>query len=80
MYTVYPGLQIRVQHWGDDWHILVIFLILGGDDLKIPFWILLCPNSCFFYSFSPDFFDDLFFARQQAFFTHFLQKCLNDRR
>ena len=33
MYTVYPGLQIRVQHWGDDRHILVI-LILGGMILK----------------------------------------------
>ena len=27
-----------------------------GDDFKIPYlWILLCPNSCLFYSFSPDF-------------------------
>ena len=37
MYTVYPGLQIRVQHWGDDWHILVIFLILGGGGMILKF-------------------------------------------
>ena len=50
---------------------------IGGMILKFLIWTLLCPNSCFFYSFSPGFFDDLFFARQ-AFFTHFLQKCLKN--
>ena len=30
------GLQICVQHWGDDQHILVNFLILGDDPKKNP--------------------------------------------
>ena len=39
----------------------VDLLDIGGDDFKISYvWILLCPNSCFFYSFSPNFFDGLF--------------------
>ena len=49
------GLQIRVQHWGDDQHILVIFLILaGGGGLILRFLeeifvfqILVLPNLCF---------------------------------
>ena len=37
LHRYYPGLQIHVQHWGggDNQHILVNFLILGGDDFKI---------------------------------------------
>ena len=46
--TKQAGLQIRVRHWGDDQHILVNFLILGGMILEKPM---------FFYS------DDLFFPK-----------------
>ena len=49
LYTVH-GCKIRVQHWGDDQHILVTFLIWGGDDFKISClgeFFLVYPNSCF---------------------------------
>ena len=32
------GLQIRVQHWGDNQHILVNFLILGGMIPRLFVW------------------------------------------
>ena len=54
---------------GDDRHILVILLILGGDDVRF-----LISGSCFAHrhSFSPDFFLMTFFLLVQLFFTHFL--------
>ena len=46
-------LQIRVQHWGDDQHILVTFLILGEDDFKISFFddLLFLLARLFFHHF-----------------------------
>ena len=58
VHTVYcTWLQIRVQHWGDDHHILVTFLILGGMILRFLVWenFFGIPKLMFFYSFPPHF-------------------------
>ena len=57
MVLVRQGCKSVSSIGGDDRHILVILILGGGDDFKISYlWILLCPKSCFFYSFSPDFY------------------------
>ena len=46
------GLQIRVQHWGDDHHVLVTFFDIGGDDFKISFFDdLIFARQAFFHHF-----------------------------
>ena len=54
----------------------------GGGDFKIyclaEFLDLACPNSCFFYSFPPNFLDDLFLLAR--FFPHFLLTFLTPQK
>ena len=45
------GLQIRVQHWGDDQHILVTFLILGGMILRFFLMTFFLLARLFFHHF-----------------------------
>ena len=70
VHTVYcTWLQIRVQHWGMISIFWWPFWNGGGDDFKISclgefFGI---PKLMFFYSFPPNFFDDLFFLLASLF-------------
>ena len=76
MLFIQTGLQIRVQHWGDDRQILVIFLILGGGgrgdeflslDLAMPKLML------FLIIFFQIFLDDLFFLLTKLFHTFLIK-------
>ena len=84
----FTGLQIRVQHWGDDQHILATFLIWGDMILRFLVWEnfraipvkdiffsfgLAMTKLMFFYSFSPDFLMTFFFKL----FPHFLLEFLS---
>ena len=66
-----PELQIRVQHWGDDQHILLTFLVLGGG-MILGFLVW----ASFLCNFSPNFLIT-FFLLARLFFSHFLLKLLN---